>query len=87
MGRQSAEPEIESEILQQELDSVEENLEVLYQQGAEVSNAQIKGMEKRKMNLEARLKDSRVWAGIYSPVGTAHLIPLRKAGRSYTCIR
>lgn len=30
---------------------------------------------------------SRVWAGIYSPVGTAHLIPLRKAGRSYTCIR
>ena len=30
---------------------------------------------------------SRVRAGIYSPVGTAHLIPLRKAGRSYTCIR
>ena len=27
---------------------------------------------------------SRVRAGIYSPVGTAHLIPLRKAGRSYT---
>ena len=49
-------PEIQRDILQQELDSVEENLEVLYQQGAEVSNAQIKGMEKRKMNLEARLK-------------------------------
>lgn len=26
---------------------------------------------------------SRVRAGIYSPVGTAHLIPLRKAGRLY----
>ena len=50
-------PEIQRDILQQELDSVEENLEVLYQQGAEVSNAQIKGMEKRKMNLEARLKE------------------------------
>lgn len=36
---------------------MEENLEVLYQQGAEVSNAQIKGMEKRKMNLEVRLKE------------------------------
>lgn len=50
-------PEIQRDILRQELDSVEENLEVLYQQGAEVSNAQIKGMEKRKMNLEAKLKD------------------------------
>jgi N12 class adenine-specific DNA methylase len=50
-------PEIQRDILQQELDSVEENLEVLYQQGAEVSNAQIKGMEKRKMNLEVRLKE------------------------------
>ena len=29
-------------------------------------------------------EESRVRAGIYSPVGTAHLIPLRKAGRSYT---
>jgi N12 class adenine-specific DNA methylase len=50
-------PEIQRDILQQELDSVEENLEVLYQQGAEVSNAQIKGMEKRKMNLEVKLKE------------------------------
>ena len=50
-------PEIQRDILQQELDSVEENLEVLYQQGTEVSNAQIKGMEKRKMNLEVKLKD------------------------------
>ena len=50
-------PEIQRDILQQELDSVEENLEVLYQQGEEVSNAQIKGMEKRKMNLEVKLKE------------------------------
>ncbi len=50
-------PEIQKQILQQELDSVEENLEVLTQQGEEVSNGMLKGVEKRKMNLEAKIKE------------------------------
>ena len=50
-------PEIQRDILQQELDSVEENLEVLYQLGTDVTNAQLKGAEKRKMNLEVKLKE------------------------------
>lgn len=49
--------EIQKRILQEELDSVEENLEVLSQQGTEVSNAMLKGVEKRKTNLEARIKE------------------------------
>lgn len=49
-------PEIQKQILQQELDSVEENLEVLSRQGEEVSNGMLKGVEKRKMNLEAKIK-------------------------------
>lgn len=49
-------PEIQKQILQQELDSVEENLEVLSQQGEEVSNGMLKGVEKRKANLEAKIK-------------------------------
>lgn len=50
-------PEIQQKILQQELDSVEENLEVLSQQGTEVSNGMLKGVEKRKANLEAKIKE------------------------------
>lgn len=50
-------PEIQKRILQEELDSVEENLEVLMQQGSEVSNSMLKGVEKRKTNLEARIKE------------------------------
>lgn len=42
--------------MQQELDSVEENLEVLTQQGEDVSNGMLKGVEKRKANLEAKIK-------------------------------
>ncbi len=49
--------EIQQEILQKELDSVEENLEVLRQQGQEVSNAMLKGVIKRQQNLEAKLKE------------------------------
>lgn len=49
-------PEIQKQILQQELDSVEENLEVLTQQGEDVSNGMLKGVEKRKANLEAKIK-------------------------------
>ncbi|MCU7567373.1 N-6 DNA methylase [Riemerella anatipestifer] len=49
--------EIQKEILQQELDDVEENLWALEQQGKEVSNRMLKGMIKRKENLEVKLKD------------------------------
>ena len=49
-------PEIQKQILQQELDSVEENLDVLTQQGEDVSNGMLKGVEKRKANLEAKIK-------------------------------
>jgi N12 class adenine-specific DNA methylase len=49
-------PEVQRDILQAELDSVEENLEVLKQQGKEVSRAMLKGCVKRKLNLEAKLK-------------------------------
>lgn len=36
---------------------MEENLEVLSQQGTEVSNGMLKGVEKRKTNLEAKIKE------------------------------
>jgi N12 class adenine-specific DNA methylase len=49
-------PEVQCDILQAELDSVEENLEVLKRQGKEVSRAMLKGCVKRKLNLEAKLK-------------------------------
>ena len=47
--------EIQQTILQQELDSVEENLEVLRQQGKGMSRAMLRGLEKRKNNLEVKL--------------------------------
>lgn len=49
-------PEIQRNILQSELDSVEENLEVLRAQGQEVSRGMLKGCEKRKANLETKLE-------------------------------
>ena len=49
--------EIQEAILQKEMDSVEENLEVLRQQGADISRAMLKGLEKRKQTLEANLLD------------------------------
>ncbi len=49
-------PEIQQEILQKELDSVEENLEVLRSQGREISRAMEKGLIKRQQNLEVKLK-------------------------------
>ena len=48
--------DIQQEILQKELDSVEENLEVLKAQGKEVSRGMLKGLEKRKINLTAKLE-------------------------------
>ncbi len=50
-------PEIQQRILQAELDSVEENLEVLRSQGKEISRAMEKGLVKRQLNLEAKLSN------------------------------
>lgn len=48
--------DVQQEILQKELDSVEENLDVLKAQGKEISRAMLKGLEKRKINLLAKLE-------------------------------
>ncbi len=48
--------EVQQEILQAELDNVEDNLWALEQQGEEISRGMIKGMQKRKENLEVKLK-------------------------------
>ena len=48
--------DVQQEILQKELDSVEENLDVLRAQGKEVSRGMLKGLEKRKINLLAKLE-------------------------------
>ena len=50
-------PEIQQENLQAELDSVEENLEVLRAQGKEISRAMEKGLVKRQLNLTAKLEN------------------------------
>ena len=55
-GKIPQSPEMQRRILQAELDSVEENLEVVRQQGKDVSRAMLRGLEKRKINLEARLQ-------------------------------
>lgn len=49
--------EIQEAILQKEKDSIEENLEVLRKEGKEISKAMLKGLEKRKQTLEAKLHD------------------------------
>lgn len=48
-------PEVQHAILQKELDAVDENLEVLRSQGQDVSAFMLRGAEKRKENLEAKL--------------------------------
>ena len=55
-GKIPQSPELQQRILQAELDTVEENLEVLRQQGKNASRAMLKGLEKRKHNLEAKLE-------------------------------
>ena len=55
-GKIPQSPELQQRILQAELDTVEENLEVLRQQGKNVSRAMLKGLEKRKYNLVAKLE-------------------------------
>ncbi len=48
-------PEMQQQILQAELDTVEENLEVVKQQGHDVSRGMLKGLIKRKENLTAKI--------------------------------
>ena len=55
-GKIPQSPELQQCILQAELDSVEESLEVLRAQGKDISRAMLKGLEKRKFNLEAKLQ-------------------------------
>ncbi|MCK0125249.1 N-6 DNA methylase [Gelidibacter sp. F2691] len=49
-------PEMQKEILQTELNSVEDNLTALQAQGKEISRAMLKGVIIRKQNLEVKLK-------------------------------
>ena len=51
--------ELQAEISQAELDTVEENLEVLKEQGKDISVGMLKGLVKRKATLEARLETIR----------------------------
>ena len=55
-GKIPQSPELQQRILQAELDTVEENLEVLRGQGKDVSRAMLRGLEKRKFNLQAKLE-------------------------------
>ena len=54
-GKIPQSPELQRQILQAELDTVEENLEVIRTQGKDVSRGMLKGLEKRKQNLEVKL--------------------------------
>ena len=49
--------EIQQAILQKEMDSVEENLNVLRREGKDISRGMLKGLEKRKQTLEVKLHD------------------------------
>jgi N12 class adenine-specific DNA methylase len=49
-------PELQKEILEAELQSVDDNLDALKAQGKEVSGAMLKGVQIRKKNLEVKLK-------------------------------
>jgi len=50
-GKIPQSPEMQQRILHEELQSVEENLEVLRQQGQNISRAMLRGLEKRKENI------------------------------------
>ena len=54
-GKIPQSPEMQQQILQAELDTVEENLEVLKRQGHDVSRGMLKGLIKRKENLTAKI--------------------------------
>jgi N12 class adenine-specific DNA methylase len=49
-------PELQHEILEAELQSVDDNLDALRAQGKDVSGAMLKGVQIRKKNLEVKLK-------------------------------
>lgn len=56
-GKIPQSPEMQQQIFQAELDSVEENLDVLRSQGKEVSKRMLRGLEIRKQNLEVKLSN------------------------------
>ena len=58
-GKIPQSPELQEQILRTELDTVEENLAVLKQQGKDISRGMLKGLETRKFNLEAKLEKVR----------------------------
>ena len=55
-GKIPQSPEVQQKILQAELQSVEENLDVLRYSGKDISGMMLKGLEKRKANLEEKLE-------------------------------
>lgn len=55
-GKIPQSPEMQKEILEIELDSVERNLDALQSQGKEVTRGMLSGVIKRKENLEVKLK-------------------------------
>ena len=54
-GKIPQSPEMQQQIFQTELESVEENLNVLRNQGKDISKMMLRGLEKRKANLEVKL--------------------------------
>lgn len=54
-GKIPQSPEMQQQIFQAEMDSVEENLNVLRSQGKDISKMMLRGLEKRKANLEVKL--------------------------------
>ena len=55
-GKIPQSPEVQQRILQAELQSMEENLDVLRNSGKDISGMMLKGLEKRKANLEEKLE-------------------------------
>ena len=54
-GKIPQSPEMQQQILQAELDTVEENLNVIKEQGHDISRGMLKGLIKRKENLTAKI--------------------------------
>ncbi len=54
-GKIPQSPEMQQQILQAELDTVEENMEVVKQLGGDISRGMLKGLIKRKENLTAKI--------------------------------
>lgn len=54
-GKIPQSPEMQQKIFRAEMDSVEENLNVLRNQGKDISKMMLRGLEKRKANLEVKL--------------------------------